>query len=345
MGAALRGGAVAEPRRTQVRVVTSATAAIEVALAVAGVGPGDEVVMPAQTFFASMNTVVRARRPAGVRRLRARHPQHRSIEASARDHAAHARAAADVLAGSLPDPDALHALAREHGLRVIEDAALAQGSHRRGRPVGSFGDLAVLSFHPNKNMTSIEGGATRAERGTRSGARRGAALPRHRAPPRRHARRDVAGRQVQPARRQRPPRLRAARAACPVPRATPRRSSSATSRVSPTTWASSCRRGPRATTRPQLEHVLRAAAARPRCDHRAGVPRRNSTRTASPAACPTRRCTSPPSAAPRRREGQFPVPSASRARRSRCRCTRACTTPTSTACARPARASAQAARG
>jgi hypothetical protein len=55
--------------------------------------------------------------------------------------------------------DALYALARHHELRVIEDAALVMGSHWQGRPVGAIGDLVTFSFHPNKNMTSIEGGA------------------------------------------------------------------------------------------------------------------------------------------------------------------------------------------
>jgi hypothetical protein len=50
-------------------------------------------------------------------------------------------------------------LAAEHGLRVVEDAAHAIGSKFRGKPIGSFGDLVVFSFHPNKNMTTIEGGA------------------------------------------------------------------------------------------------------------------------------------------------------------------------------------------
>ena len=50
-------------------------------------------------------------------------------------------------------------IAAKHGLRVVEDAAHAIGSRHRGRLIGSFGDLVVFSFHPNKNMTSIEGGA------------------------------------------------------------------------------------------------------------------------------------------------------------------------------------------
>jgi dTDP-4-amino-4,6-dideoxygalactose transaminase len=55
--------------------------------------------------------------------------------------------------------DALYALAGRHKLRVIEDCALAIGSSWKGRTLGSFGDICVWSFHPNKNITSIEGGA------------------------------------------------------------------------------------------------------------------------------------------------------------------------------------------
>jgi hypothetical protein len=61
--------------------------------------------------------------------------------------------------GSLVDMDALLALARRRGLRVIEDAALVMGSQWQGRNVGAIGDLVAFSFHPNKNMTTIEGGA------------------------------------------------------------------------------------------------------------------------------------------------------------------------------------------
>ena len=61
--------------------------------------------------------------------------------------------------GSLVDMDALFALARRHGVRVVEDAALVLGSRWNGMTVGSFGDIVTFSFHPNKNITSIEGGA------------------------------------------------------------------------------------------------------------------------------------------------------------------------------------------
>jgi hypothetical protein len=59
--------------------------------------------------------------------------------------------------GLAVDMDAVQSIAAKHGLRVIEDAAHAIGSRYRGRLIGSFGDLAVFSFHPNKNMTSHRG--------------------------------------------------------------------------------------------------------------------------------------------------------------------------------------------
>src|SRR5439155_19878870 len=55
--------------------------------------------------------------------------------------------------------DRLYDIAKRHGLRVVEDAAHAIGSAWKGRRIGSFGDLVCFSFHPNKNMTTIEGGA------------------------------------------------------------------------------------------------------------------------------------------------------------------------------------------
>jgi dTDP-4-amino-4,6-dideoxygalactose transaminase len=142
-----------------VRVVTSATAAIEIALAVAGVGPGDEVITPTQTFFTAMNMVVRrGATPVFVDcDLVTRNLDLQAVEAAITPRT---RAILPTYwPGSLPDLDALYALARRHGLRIVEDAALVMGSRWRGGNVGASGDLATFSFHPNKNMTSIEGGA------------------------------------------------------------------------------------------------------------------------------------------------------------------------------------------
>jgi dTDP-4-amino-4,6-dideoxygalactose transaminase len=142
-----------------VRVMTSATAGLEMALEVAGIGPGDEVIVPAMSFAASANVVARLRaKPVFVDiDLATRNIDLELVPAAI---TAQTRAIMPVHFAGLPvDMDTLYKLAAEHGLRVVEDAAHAIGSRYAGKPIGSFGDLVVFSFHPNKNMTSIEGGA------------------------------------------------------------------------------------------------------------------------------------------------------------------------------------------
>ncbi len=141
------------------RVMNSATAALEIALRVANVGPGDEVIASAMSFFASMNMIARVgARPVFVDCELAT----RNIDLDQVERAITPRTRAIMpthFAGLPCDMDRLYAIAAKHKLRVIEDAALAIGSSWRGRKIGSFGDLVCFSFHPNKNMTSIEGGA------------------------------------------------------------------------------------------------------------------------------------------------------------------------------------------
>ena len=142
-----------------VRVMTSATAGLEMALEVAGVGAGDEVIVPAMSFAASANVVARVgAKPIFVDiELESRNI---NVDLIASAITARTRALMPVHFSGLPvDMDALYGLAAKHGLRVVEDAAHAIGSRWREKPIGSFGDLVVFSFHPNKNMTSIEGGA------------------------------------------------------------------------------------------------------------------------------------------------------------------------------------------
>jgi dTDP-4-amino-4,6-dideoxygalactose transaminase len=142
-----------------VRVMTSATAGLEMALEVAGIGEGDEVIVPAMSFAASANVVARLRaKPVFVDiELYTRNLDIDRVEAAI---SRKTRAIMPVHFAGLPvDMDALHGIAAARGLRVIEDAAHAIGSRYRGKLIGSFGDLVVFSFHPNKNMTSIEGGA------------------------------------------------------------------------------------------------------------------------------------------------------------------------------------------
>ena len=142
-----------------VRVLSSATGALEIALRLCGLGPGDEVITASMTFFAAPNMIVKVGATpvfvdvvAGTRNL--------DLDATAARIGPRTKAIMATHFGGLPcDMDALYALAARHGLRVIEDAALAIGSSWKGKTIGSFGDICVWSFHPNKNVTSIEGGA------------------------------------------------------------------------------------------------------------------------------------------------------------------------------------------
>jgi dTDP-4-amino-4,6-dideoxygalactose transaminase len=143
----------------RLRVMTSATAGLEMALEVAGIGAGDEVIVPAMSFAASANVVARLRaKPVFVDiDLHTRNIDLGRVPAAI---TLKTRAIMPVHFAGLPvDMDALYGLAAQRGLRVVEDAAHAIGSKYKGKPIGSFGDLVVFSFHPNKNMTTIEGGA------------------------------------------------------------------------------------------------------------------------------------------------------------------------------------------
>ena len=142
-----------------VRVMTSATAGLEIALEVAGVRAGDEVIVPAMSFAASANVIARLRaKPVFVDVDLA--SRNINVELARKAITRKTRAIMPVhFSGLSVDMDGILGLAKEHGLRVIEDAAHAIGTRHQGKLIGSFGDLAVFSFHPNKNMTCIEGGA------------------------------------------------------------------------------------------------------------------------------------------------------------------------------------------
>jgi dTDP-4-amino-4,6-dideoxygalactose transaminase len=142
-----------------VRSLTSATAGLEMALLACGVGAGDEVITPAISFVATANVIVRVgARPVFVDvGLDSRNLDLTQVEEAITPRT---RAIMPVHFGGLPvDMERLYAIAGRHRLRVIEDAAHAIGSSWRGKRIGSFGDLVVFSFHPNKNITTIEGGA------------------------------------------------------------------------------------------------------------------------------------------------------------------------------------------
>lgn len=135
--------------------VSSGTDAILVALMAAGIGPGDEVICPAFTFFATAGCIARVGArpvfadscedcfnldPAGVERLigprtKAIIPVH--------------------LYGQAADLEAILTVARRHHLLVIEDAAQAFGAEYRGKPVGGWGNFGTISFFPTKNLGAL----------------------------------------------------------------------------------------------------------------------------------------------------------------------------------------------
>lgn len=141
--------------------VNSCTAALHVALAAHGVGEGDEVITTAITFPATANVVVhQGARPVLVDV----DPTTLNVVPSAIEAAITPRTKAIIpvhMAGQPADMDEIWAIARRHGIAVIEDAAHAVGSEYRGVRVGNLeGSLAsCFSFYPIKNMTTIEGGA------------------------------------------------------------------------------------------------------------------------------------------------------------------------------------------
>ena len=142
-----------------VRMFSSATAAMEAVLIAKGIGPGDEVIVPAMSFVASANVVVRTGATpvfvdVGL--------ESRNLDAAAITSVLNKKTRAIMpvhFAGMPVDMAAIYDLAARENLLVLEDAAQAIGTRYLGRQIGSFGNPASFSFHPNKNMTTIEGGA------------------------------------------------------------------------------------------------------------------------------------------------------------------------------------------
>jgi perosamine synthetase len=138
--------------------VNSGTSALHLGLLAAGIGPGDEVIVPSFTFAATANAV----RLAGATPVFADiDPESFCLSAEAAAAAITPRTAAVMpvhLYGHPADMHRIGDVARTHGLLVVEDAAQAHAATLGETPVGAFGTLAAFSFYPTKNMTSGEGG-------------------------------------------------------------------------------------------------------------------------------------------------------------------------------------------
>lgn len=136
----------------------SGTAALHIALAAAGVGPGDEVIVPALSFIATAQAVLHQRAVPVFADIDARtynlDPAHVAERVTSRT-----RAIVAVHLHGLPaEMEAINALADRGGLTVIEDAAQAHGARYRGRSVGTLGQMAAFSLNSTKNLPAGEGG-------------------------------------------------------------------------------------------------------------------------------------------------------------------------------------------
>jgi perosamine synthetase len=137
---------------------TNCTTALQMALYVSGIGPGDEVIVPSMSFIATANSVWQN----GAEPVFADvDPLTYNLDPAAAERAitSRTRAIMPVHQLGLPaDMDAFLALGERYGLAIVEDAACAIGASYRGRPIGSLGPLACFSLHPRKVITTGEGG-------------------------------------------------------------------------------------------------------------------------------------------------------------------------------------------
>ncbi|MCL5966104.1 MAG: UDP-4-amino-4,6-dideoxy-N-acetyl-beta-L-altrosamine transaminase [Deltaproteobacteria bacterium] len=138
--------------------VSSGTAALHVAACALGIGPGDEVIVPAMTFAATANCVVFQ---GGTPVFADVDPETLLLDPDSAEARITRRTRAIIAvdyAGQPCDYDALRALADRNGLVLADDACHALGGMYKGKPVGSLADLSTFSFHPVKHITSGEGG-------------------------------------------------------------------------------------------------------------------------------------------------------------------------------------------
>jgi dTDP-4-amino-4,6-dideoxygalactose transaminase len=147
----------------EVRCLSSCTAALMLALRVLGVGPRDEVLVPAMTFVACANAVEQV---GATPVLVDVEPGTGLIDLVAAEAAIGPATRAIIpvhLAGRPIDMDRLNAIRDRYGLAVVEDAAHAIGAEWRGRRIGGHGNVTAFSFYVTKNITTVEGGALATE--------------------------------------------------------------------------------------------------------------------------------------------------------------------------------------
>ena len=139
--------------------VSSGTAGLHLALITLGIGPGDEVILPSFAFIAVANAVLQVRATPVFAEINA---VTLNLSPAAVEQAITPRTRAILVVHTFGVPaemDTLQAIARQHNLALIEDACEAIGAEFDSQRAGSFGDLSVFGFYPNKQITTGEGGA------------------------------------------------------------------------------------------------------------------------------------------------------------------------------------------
>jgi len=138
--------------------VNSGTTALKIALSAAGIGQGDEVILPAYTFIATATAILDA---GAIPVFVDIDPNTYNIDVEKIEEAITDRTRGIMpvhFGGRACDMDKINEIAKRHGLRVIEDAAQAWGSEWNGKKVGALGDAGGFSFQSSKNVTAGEGG-------------------------------------------------------------------------------------------------------------------------------------------------------------------------------------------
>ncbi len=138
--------------------LNSCTGALTVSVAALGVGPGDEVITTPLTFAATVLSIIYSGATPVLADIKM---DTYNIDPASIEKKITGKTKAIIpvhYAGNPADMDDITAIAKQHGLKVIEDGAHAVGAEYRGRRIGTFGDMTCFSFHAIKNMTSVEGG-------------------------------------------------------------------------------------------------------------------------------------------------------------------------------------------
>jgi 8-amino-3,8-dideoxy-alpha-D-manno-octulosonate transaminase len=138
--------------------VTSGTAALHVAMAALEIGPGDEVIVPAWTWYSCYNTIVLS----GALPVFAEIDESFNIDPQDIEQRITPQTKAIMavhLQGNPADLDGILAVARKHGIKVLEDGSQSVGASYKGQPIGSMGDIGIYSLQQSKTITAGEGGA------------------------------------------------------------------------------------------------------------------------------------------------------------------------------------------